>query len=187
MNIIRAVKTYLRSKFGGSDKSRWSSDDSLNPNWDERTIMLGRYIRPGDRVIEFGAGKMALRNVLPEGCTYLATDIVSREPGMLAVDLNQLPLPDLGKHDIAVFSGVFEYLTDVSAVLSVVGPMVNRIAASYMVFENKPDVVRRRANGCVNDYTEAGFIELFGPLGFSLTDKAQWKQQVLFYFEKKGS
>ncbi|MEY4487728.1 MAG: hypothetical protein RIQ79_236 [Verrucomicrobiota bacterium] len=184
MKLIRALKTYLRSKFGGSDVSRWSQDESLHPNWDERTRMLGRGIRERESVIEFGAGKMALKAALPKGCKYLGTDIVSREPGMLVVDLNQLPLPDLGTHDVAIFSGVFEYLNDVPAVIAAVKPLVGRIATSYTVLENKPELIRRRGNGCVNDFTREQFVALFTAAGFKLVSTDTWREQVLFFFEK---
>lgn len=181
MKLLRAIKNILRIRAGRSDVARWGKDENLNAGWEERGPHIAAFVRPGERVIDFGAGTMALKKVLPEGCTYTATDIVSRADGMIAVDLNQLPLPPLGTHDIAVFSGVCEYLHDVPAVLAAVKPLIKRLAVSYSVLENVPQIVRRRANGFANDYTEAQFRELLDKAGFDVLERGQWREQVLFH------
>jgi Methyltransferase domain len=181
MKLLRALKNILRIRSGKSDLARWGDSANLNPGWEERSHVLVKWIRPGDRVIDFGAGSMALKSLLPEGCAYTATDIVSRAEGMLAVDLNQLPLPPLGTHDIAVFSGVLEYLHDVPAVLAAVKPLITRMAVSYSVLENVPQLVRRRANGFANDYTESQFREILDQAGFELLERGAWREQILFH------
>jgi len=184
MKLLRAIKTVVRRKAGNSDVKRWSDSTNLSATWDERTKLMAGYIKPGDRVIDFGAGKMALKNFLPPGCTYFPTDIVPREDGVVVADLNKLPLPNLGMHDIAVFSGVLEYIHDVRAVVEAIRPIISRVAVSYSILENKPQILRRRANGFANDYTEAQFKELFLGAGFELVSRGLWREQVLFHFKK---
>lgn len=181
MKHLRALKNFLRIRAGRSDMDRWGKDENLNPGWEDRAPYMAAFVRPGERVIDIGAGTMALKAVLPAGCTYTATDIVARAPEMIAVDLNKLPLPPLGEHDIAVFSGVCEYLHNVPAVLAAVKPLITRLAVSYSVLENVPQPVRRRANGFANDYTEAQFRELLDKGGFEVLERGQWREQVLFH------
>lgn len=184
LKLLRAIKTVVRRKAGKSDVKRWSDSTNLHGGWDERTELMAGYIKSGDRVIDFGAGKMVLKKFLPPGCAYLPTDIVPREDGMVVADLNKLPLPNLGLHDIAVFSGVLEYIHDVRAVVEAIRPIISRVAVSYSILENKPQILRRRANGFANDYTEAQFKELFLGAGFDLISRGLWREQVLFHFKK---
>ena len=183
MKLLRALKNILRIRSGQSDVARWGDHENLSPTWDERTRLMAAFVRPGDRVIDFGAGRMALKAMLPPGCTYTATDIVARAEGAIAADLNQLPLPPLGQHDVAVFSGVFEYLHDMPAVVAAVKPLITRMAVSYSILENVPQLVRRRANGFANDYTEAQFRAIMDEAGFDLLERGEWREQVLFHYQ----
>ena len=181
MKLLRAVKNILRIRAGRTDLTRWGTAKNLSPTWDERARLMAAYARPGERVIDFGAGTMALKTALPAGCVYTATDLVARVEGMIAVDLNQLPLPPLGNHDIGVFSGVCEYLHNVPAVFAAVRPILKRMAVSYSILENVPQKVRRRANGFANDYTEAELRALLEKTEFEVLDRDEWREQVLFH------
>lgn len=181
MKLLRAIKNTLRIRAGRSDVARWGKAENLHSGWEDRARLMAAYVRPRERVIDFGAGTMALKVVLPDSCTYTAADIVSRAEGMIAVDLNQLPLPPLGIHDIAVFSGVLEYLHDVPSVLQAVKPLISRLAVSYSVLENVPQIMRRRANGFANDYTEFRFLEVLDTAGFEVLERSAWREQVLVH------
>ena len=127
---------------------------------------------------------MRLRNLIPASCHYTPVDLVAREEGMLAVDLNKLPLPPIGEHDAVVFSGVMEYLDDVPTVIDATSAVAPRIIVSYWILEKKPVIYRRRANGFANDYNEAEFLDLFEQKSYKLLDRKLWRDQILFHFEK---
>lgn len=183
MRLFRSLKNILRIKAGKSDVTRWAAEKNLNDRWDDRTKIIARFIRDGDRVIDFGAGKMRLRDLIAKSCRYTPVDIVAREDGMIAADLNQLPLPALEHHDVAVFGGVMEYLHDVPAVVAAVTPIASRIIVSYTILENKPQIMGRRANGFANDYTEAQFRGIFENAGFKEIGREVWGKQILYHFE----
>lgn len=180
MNVIRI-------RFQKSDVKRWSQNENLNDNWDERTKILALLIREGETVIDFGAGKMRLRNFIPASCRYTATDIVQREEGVIVADLNKLPLPAVGCHDVAVFSGVMEYLHNVPGLVEEIKSVAPRVIVSYAVLERKPEILRRRAWGFANDYTEAEFCKIFEKAGFNKISRSVWGEQILFEFEQPTS
>ena len=70
---------------------------------------MSRYIKSGERVFEFGAGRCQLREMLPPNASYTPSDLVARLPGTYVCDLNHRPLPMFAGHDVAVCSGVLEY------------------------------------------------------------------------------
>jgi hypothetical protein len=101
----------LRCRFlSQTDKRRWSDPRNIDPAWDARTQTIAHLIPQGSRVIEFGAGLQRLESYLDQTCTYIPTDVISRNSSTVVVDLNKRPLPDFRAlaPNIAVFGGVLE-------------------------------------------------------------------------------
>lgn len=184
MNKFKALKNILCVYLKKSDVTRWKQDKNLNDAWDERTRLIGQLIGDGESVIDFGAGKMRLRQFITADCRYTPVDIVAREAGMIAADLNKFPLPPLGNHDVSVFSGVLEYLHDAPALIQAVRDVSPKIIVSYLVSETIPNLVRRRSLGFSNDYNEDQFRELFETSGFKQTGRVDWKGHVIFEFKR---
>jgi hypothetical protein len=131
----RAWKTRLLRLFGGTDRKRWLDESSLRVAWDDRTELIASLVPDNSVVLEFGAGRLALGRALPPGCTYIPSDIVSRRADCLIIDLNSRRLPRLPTHDVAVFSGVLEYVGDIGAVARQLAQTTGRIIASYAVLD----------------------------------------------------
>lgn len=177
------IFTSIRKLRSGSDYNRWTPQDSLSQSWDLRTQQIAGLIDPGTRLIEFGAGRLVLKNFLPQDCIYTPSDLVDRGHGTIVCDLNAEQLPDLPSYDIAVFSGVLEYVNDVPRLLLHLSKHVDGIIASYADVDlNKRN---RRKKGWVNDYTSSEFIELFAHAGFQCAQMEQWKTQLIYKFSKK--
>lgn len=159
--------------------------DSLDQSWDIRTIMIAKLIPPGTSIIEFGAGRMVLRNHIPDTCTYTPSDIVNRGEGTIVTDLNLTPYRFINKKfDIAVFSGVLEYVYDLNKLISYLSEYVNTIIASYATADECDSIVSRRKSGWINDYRYDDLIALFGSSGYSCEHVEAWKQQTIFVFSK---
>ncbi len=142
----RAAKTILLKRDGRSDTGRWSDPSNLNESWDVRTAALAKFVPPGSSVLEFGAGRRVLPRYLPAGCQYTPSDLVDRGPGTLVCDLNAAQLPLFPEHDVAVFSGVLEYVLDMDRLLDHLAPTCRIIVASYAptdVAEQQTAVARR--------------------------------------------
>lgn len=189
--MLRAVKTLALRTFGGSDKSRWSSCKSLLDEWEPRTARLVKWIPKNSRVIEFGAGNRKLQSMLDASCVYFASDFVDHSGDVLICDLNKRPLPNLShlSPEVAVFSGVLEYVHDLRTLAEWLSAQVRKCVFSYSCLERREGVLRwihatyRRANsGWVNSYTEARIVEIFCDVGFRCVDRDLWENQRLFLF-----
>ena len=69
---------------------------------------MAELIPKGSVVLEFGAGRRQTEKWLDAGCTYIPSDVVSRGPDTIVLDLNSSTLPDLtslGIHFV-LFGGV---------------------------------------------------------------------------------
>jgi len=116
--VIRTLRTRI---FHISDRNRWRDLDNHDIAWDKRTRNIAALIAPDSNVIEFGAGRRQLPRWLPPRCGYIASDIVARGEQTLVCDLNKRPLPSLPHQtsvQVAVFSGVLEYVADLPGVIS---------------------------------------------------------------------
>jgi hypothetical protein len=179
------VGTIARKILRTSDKSRWRGESDLLADWDSRTQQLAALIEPGASVLEFGAGRRRLQAFLPENCTYTPSDIVDRGGGTIVCDLNSDRLPRLPQHDVAVFSGVLEYVNDVPQLIAQLSPYCKVIIASYAAANARNrSRMKRRAAGWVNDFSSSEIIEIFRVCGFDCDFRDTWRSQELYRFPK---
>jgi SAM-dependent methyltransferase len=67
---VDAALPFLNRDLGWEDRAWGATEVGFQ-------LLLDRYIRPGDRVLEIGAGKSwAAQHLLPLGCEYVACDLV---------------------------------------------------------------------------------------------------------------
>jgi hypothetical protein len=173
--VLRTLRTRL---FRVSDRERWKDLHNHDVDWDARTRAIASLVPPGSHVIEFGAGRRQLQRWLPGDCSYTPSDIVDRGSGTLLCDLNRRPLPTLGRkapQQIAVFSGVIEYVVDLPSVLAWLAPQVDQIITSYNCAPPSDTAAKRLrvtaarlSAGWVNDFTQAEIIARFSDAEFKL-------------------
>lgn len=163
-----------------SDLERWSKDDVIHHNWQERTLLLANYIKDGSKVIEFGAGNAVLQNTLNNTITYQPVDILKRKENYLTCDLNKYPLSiDLTPYDTAVFSGVLEYVYDLDPLLNALSQSINYLILSYACSDIcKQD---RLPNGWLSDYTTHQLDSLFNKYSYKIVDQDIWKEQTIYF------
>jgi hypothetical protein len=178
----------LRGLRTASHKARWSDQQCLEPNWDERTAQLASFIGAGSRVVDCGAGRKALKRYLPPDCTYTPLDLVDRGEGTIVCDLNGRELPTLQGFDVVVFSGVLEYIFDVPRVARHMANCCQAVVASYAVAQNRGYRARaaRRRLGWVNDFSRDEFVDIFVSVGFTCDPCGRWCDQELFKFVKNS-
>ncbi len=181
--FVEGAFTSIRNFFKKNDLDRWAVVENIHPAWEGRTEQMAKLIPANFSVLEFGAGRMVLRKWLPPGCIYTPSDLVDRGEGTIVCDLNFGNLPTFNTHDIAVFSGVLEYVNDIPQLAIHLSKSVCSILASYATLErNGSD---RRAMGWVNDFSEKEFIDFFSAAGFDCTHKEDWMTQRIFLFKKR--
>lgn len=189
---VRLVRNVVMSAFSRPDYERWQSPGGLEEWWDERTQALAQFIPDGSTVIEFGAGRRQLEKFLPPACTYIPSDLTDRGPGTLVCDINKRPLPSLAHlaPDVAVFSGVFEYVKEVQAVVNWLRESgVTTIVCSFDAMPTPMDwrsrlAERRRRVYCgyMNNLTANEFKETFLAAHMRCVEDRRWHRQGLYRF-----
>jgi hypothetical protein len=188
--MLRVISTFLKK----TDRERWSNPDSFHAAWKPRNEQLAALVPKNSRVIEFGAGSRTLERYLDPSCTYVPSDIVDRGPGTIVCDLNSRPLPDLGGSvfDVAVFSGVLEYVRDVPSLLDWLTGYVTICVLAYAPATangHSPralvETAGRLRHGWMNHYREKELRTLFHDRNFELVRDERWQQQRLFVFSQR--
>jgi hypothetical protein len=183
--LLRTVASLHAQAFRSSDVRRWSKNSSLDKAWDSRTEMIASLIPARSTVLEFGAGQQVLRQMLSADCEYIPSDLVERTPGTLICDLNSAKLPTIPRHDVAVFSGVLEYVHDVARAIDFAGHGAKVIVASYVSADAVPSRFDRLANGWVNALREDEFTQLFESRGWRIDERRCWGNQCVYRFAIK--
>jgi len=166
---------------------RWSDLGNHSVSWDSRTEIMAGLIPKDASVFEFGAGRQVLKNYLRANKKYTASDIVIRDEDTFVCDLNDRPLPSFPPHDIAVFSGVLEYINELHVVIRHLRNYFPTIIASYAVTERNCSIQMRRNSGWVNDFSCDDFVNNFTKNGYVLDEETYvWNNQIIFVFKASG-
>ena len=175
---------------GSTDYRRWTGHENLLIWWEPRTREMASLISAGMRVLEFGAGTRVLEKYLPEGCTYIASDLVDRGAGTIICDLNERPLPNLSGvgADVAVFAGVLEYVHDIASLARWLRE--TGIQQCVLSYDPLPSTggprrqlyarLRRCRWGYLNHHTESLLLTLFDTAGFVYVQRKAWSTQVIY-------
>lgn len=173
-----------RARRGKADVSRWADLGNFDTGWDERSRKIAARVPAGASVIEFGCGRGALRAALAAGTDYVGSDIVARGPETLVWDLNDGAPPLDRQFDVAIFSGVLEYVADLPALLAGLAPVARTVITSYASLEEVPNILTRRESGWVNDLKQAQFVALFPAGGYRPTWRESWIDSTVYQFDR---
>lgn len=166
-----------------SDLERWENNKELLKNWNERTRLMAEMVPVSAKVIEFGAGNMALKNYLPSTCEYQGSDLLQRSPEMIVCDLNKGINFSLSTYDTAVFSGVLEYIFDIEKVFEQLKGEIKTIIVSYACSDISS--ANRLASGWLSDYTKKSLEEIFFHNGYNIEDYLEWRKQSIYKLTRK--
>lgn len=181
--LLRTVHSALR---GVADLERWSDSSNLHESWEGRTELIAKMIPDGVRLTEFGAGRLVLKKLLPPGVRYTPSDIVSRSPDTIVCDLNAA-LPDFPDQDVAVFSGVIEYVRDVPRLVRALAKWFPEVIVSYVPigrFSVRGWWLRRRF-GWMHDMSERELFATFAVGGYECTEIRLWRNQRVYRFVRR--
>ncbi len=127
---------------------------------------IARWIDKDDKsVIDFSAGEAYLKELLPPGVTYTATDCIARKPDFVVYDYNKDKFPDIHT-DVSVLNQMLYYANDINSFLNNV---CNCTSKKIIVgFNVKKDVYAysKYNNNSIND-----IIDIIQINGFELRKK----------------
>lgn len=172
-------KTVVLKKDRKSDVERWSQNNSLHENWNERTELLASYLSDTANIIEFGAGSMFMKTILKSNQLYMPSDLIKRYPNTLVCDLNKPLEFDLSLYDTVVFSGVLEYVYDIENVFEQIQKAaIKQVVLSYCCSDILK--VSREKNGWLSDYTKSEMEAIFKKNNYRIADYQVWNKQSIF-------
>ena len=158
-----------------SDIDRWRDGANLATQWNDRAKLAAALIGAGpSRVLDVGAGDMALKGFLAPACDYLPCDIVKRSDDCLVADLNKQEFP-AGDYDVVSFLGVLEYVHDPAWALAAAAKAAPRLVVTYCA-DTAGNQAYRRGLGWVNDYTKDGFEALLREVNWSAQACVEYKR-----------
>lgn len=165
----RAVTTELLQAVRSSDGARWAHPNELNSGAEARALAAARYVPSGCRVLDLGAGAMALKRHIASDCSYVAADLIARSTDCVVLDLNQNQFPG-GQFDVVALLEVLEYIHDVPALLRSARTAAMRLVCSYNPRRDQA-VSLRRQQGWFNDFTLDELTGLLTQCGWKISDQ----------------
>ena len=176
------------SKFWKKDTStnfkRWSK---LKNSWDDRIVVMARFIKPNSSVLDLGCGVLALKKYLPQDCSYQPCDVVSRDETTIVCDFNKNEFPPFKKYDYIFCSGLLEYVNDLSSFMMHIASYSDRMVVSYAVKIEDQTIAQREKLDWVNHFNRQQFEDIMRKPGFKIMHAEDWKKQRIYYLERAQS
>jgi hypothetical protein len=147
-----------------SDVERWAESANLDPAWERRAQIVGRYVPAASHVLDLGAGLEALARHIPESCVYVPADLVQRSARTQLVDVNRGQFPE-GDFDVIAALGLCEYVHNVRLLLAKIHQRAPMLVTSYCT-RTTDDPETRLERGFVNDYSLNEFVDLCQAAGW---------------------
>ncbi len=180
----RAATTEILMARTATDAARWADFEAMREGAGERAAWAARWIEPGARVLDIGAGVMALSDTLPSGCTYVPADLLPFDPATIAIDLNDGGFPG-GTYDVAVMLDVLEFVHDGERLLRRAATAAPHLIVSYRPAGDL-SVQRRRASGYVNDLTVLELEALLETTGWRTQNCTETGDRLMFDCRTSG-
>lgn len=141
--------------------------------------MIAAYVPPGSGVLDLGAGAQTLARHLAGDCTYQPCDIVPGS-GVLECDLDAGRWPAVARrYDVAICSGVLEYLRDVPGVLSGLAPLATRAIVTYCDRSRGQRLETRRRQGWQSHMTLSQLRGVLDGLDAEWRFLTEWRGHVI--------
>lgn len=168
-----------------TDYERWKRTAGEDPIWTERNKHIASLVPPGASVVDVGAGNMTIRSLIPESCHYQPVDCVQGSQETIIADFNKHIIPAFeDRFDVAVCSGVMEYMHDPEEFLRIVTGWAELVILSYAVTDANPDIQNRRDQGWFNDLGYMDLLRMFSEQHLFSRHAGMWQGQVIFEIRK---
>jgi len=167
-----------------ADGARWSAPAGLAEGAEARAETAARFVAPGARVLDLGAGLGLLRAALPAACHWRPVDLAPLLPRAIVMDLER-QFPALAADVIAALA-LLEYIHDPAHLLALAARAAPRLLASYACHAGGP-VDARRAAGMANDHDEAGIHALLAATGWTVETTAAIGAETLFVCARQAT
>ncbi len=171
----RALMTVLR----GTNLRRWEKNTREVPSWDSRNRVIAALVPPGITVLDVGAGAQTMRQHLKQIALYTPCDLFPTTPDTLICDFNRGILPRVPSvHDLAICSGILEYVNDPDAFFKFVTANSKGLILSYNVLLPGESRIERLGKDWVNNFSLEDIRELTGRHGLRVVKEIHSNPQI---------
>ena len=150
----------------------------------ERIALMAELLPTKGTVLDFGCGKMWLREFIDESnITYKGLDYVSRDKNTIVCDINSESIPEID-YNIAFLSGFLEYVDNPQNFINQIAKKANTVVVSYCTTDNFPELDKRIERTWKNHLADADIVNLFDREDYELVKKNDYRNTI-YVFEKK--
>ena len=183
---ITSLPRVLKAALGVTDRKRWRKNVKERPSWDERNVLIARYIPAGSSILDLGAGAQTLRQYARSAGLYVPCDITQSSPDCIVCDFNRgIYPPEDRTYDITICSGVLEYLREPFDFLARIKSYSKMFILSYQPkHPDRADKMERRAHGFVNDLSKEELESLLHRAGYRYECVERWLAQLIYRLER---
>jgi len=168
-----------------TDYGRWTKTAREEPIWNQRNELIASIVPAGASVLDVGAGNMTIRSLIDDSCTYQPVDCIRAADETIIADFNKGLIPSFDEpFDIAICSGVMEYLNDPAGFLRIVMGWADEIILSYAITDIEGDIQHRRKQGWFNDLSYMDLFRLFAKQGLFSRHAGESYGQVVFILKR---
>lgn len=185
-NSIKSLPRVLKAAFAITDRRRWIRNATEIPSWDERNLLIARFIPAHSAILDLGAGAQTIRQYAPSPCQYVPCDIVQSTPDCIVCDFNRGIYPPADRaYDITICSGVLEYLREPFDFLVRIKAYSRTFILTYQPKGlGNSDKMERLSHGFVNDLTMNELESLFQQAGYRFKCVESWRAQLIYRLER---
>ncbi len=183
---IKSLPRVLKSAFAVTDRKRWLKNVTEKPSWDERNVLIAKYIPARSSILDLGAGAQTLRQYAPSARLYVPCDIVQSSPDCIVCDFNRGTYPPADQvYDITICSGVLEYLRAPFDFLVRIKAYSKTFILSYQPKTSGRTVkMERLAHGFVNNLSKEELECLLHKAGYRFECVEKWWTQLIYRLER---
>ncbi len=167
---------------GASDGWRWADPRNMDDGAEVRAALASTFVPGGCRLLDLGAGLMAIALRLKVGSAYTPVDLVRYAKATVLCDLNDGRFPD-GEWDCALALELFGYIHDVPAILARIRAASARLVCTYRCFEAGDDLTARRVRGYFNDFDREAIEAMLVAAGWRISQVEAHEPYTLFVCE----
>jgi len=140
--------------------NEWKEMEYFDEGWKSRISQMAKFIPQGASVVDYGCGKMWLKEYLSASSEYSGVDYQKRDESTIVCDFNAMEFPKISAQ-VAFVSGCLEYVEKPDWFVSLISEYHEQCVISYCSTYYFNDFKQRKNLGWKNHLSESELKELF--------------------------